>query len=260
MVQRIVSGNPSDMDCGEGVDVADLSLGGVQEKLIYELSQTGTPVIAVLIQGRPHAISSILEHCQAIICGWYPGQEGGTAIGEVIFGDVNPSGKLPVSIPRSSAQLPVYYNSKELSSQLRYLDMERAPLFSFGFGLSYTSFTYQRAYLPEDKLTVKELNNGKRIPVHVDIINSGTVEGAEVVQLYLKDVEASVTRRTKVLRGFKKLLLSPGERKTVSFDIGKEDLSLWNQQMNEVVEPGVFHVMIGGSLESTIQLELTVLE
>ncbi|MBM0066934.1 glycoside hydrolase family 3 N-terminal domain-containing protein [Alkalicoccobacillus gibsonii] len=256
----IVSGNPSDMDCGEGVDVADLSLGGVQEKFIYELSQTGTPVIAVLIQGRPHAISSILEHCQAIICGWYPGQEGGTAIGEVIFGDVNPSGKLPVSIPRSSAQLPVYYNSKEQSSQLRYLDMEREPLFSFGYGLSYTTFDYQQAYLPEEKITVKELNNGKRVFIHVDIINSGTVEGSEVVQLYIKDVEASVTQRIKTLRGFQKCKLSPGEKKTVSLDIGKEDLSLWNQQMKEVVEPGVFHLMLGGSVESIIQLELTVVE
>ncbi|MFK3938150.1 glycoside hydrolase family 3 N-terminal domain-containing protein [Alkalihalobacillus sp. NPDC078783] len=256
----IVSNNPSDMDCGEGVDVADLTLGGVQEQFIHELARTGTPVIAVLIQGRPHAMTSIVDHCQAILCGWYPGQEGGTAIGEVLFGNVNPSGKLPVSIPRSSAQLPVYYNAKDQSSQLRYLDMERAPLFSFGYGLSYTTFVYQHARLLQDKITVKELNNGKRIFIHVDILNSGRVEGSEVVQLYIKDVEASVTQRKSVLRGFKKVMLSPGEKRTLSLDIGKEDLSLWNNKMQEVLEPGLFHLLVGGSLQSPIQLDLTIVE
>ncbi|GAF10954.1 beta-glucosidase [Bacillus sp. JCM 19045] len=136
----IVKGNPSDMDCGEGVDVADLRLGGLQEELILALAQTGTPIIAVLIQGRPHAITEIEKHCQAILCGWYPGEEGGTAISEILFGDVNPSGKLAVSMPRSSAQLPVYYNYKDQGRALTYLDMSAKPLYPFGYGLSYTTF------------------------------------------------------------------------------------------------------------------------
>ncbi|MBM7836775.1 beta-glucosidase [Alkalihalobacillus xiaoxiensis] len=250
----IVKGNPSDMDCGEGVDVADLRLGGVQEELILALAQTGTPIIAVLIQGRPHAITEIDKHCQAILCGWYPGEEGGTAISEVLFGDVNPSGKLAVSMPRSSAQLPVYYNYKDQGRALTYLDMSATPLYPFGYGLSYTTFELKNVRVLHDELSISELQNGKCIAIEIDLENTGIRAGAEVVQLYIHDVEATVTRRRKELKGFKKVSLQPGEATTVAFYLGKDDLSYWNKQMKFVPEPGEINVMVGNhsnSLENT---------
>ena len=254
----IVGGDPSEMDCGEGVDVADLELGGVQVELLNEIKKTGTPVVVVLIQGRPHAIPWIAENCEAILCAWYPGKEGGKAIAEVLFGAYNPSGKLPVSIPRSSAQLPVYYNHKDLGHKYSYLDMDAEPLYHFGHGLSYTRFEYSGLEVLDKHLSAKEIQEGKRVRIKVTVQNTGDVAGQEVVQLYIKDIEASVTRRAKELKGFKKIFLNPGESKDLVFTLGKEELGIWNRDMVFCVEHGNVKIFVGGSslthLETTLRI------
>lgn len=252
----IISGNPSEMDCGEGVDLADLRLGGVQEELVQAIAATGKPVITVLIQGRPHAITEILNDSDAVLCGWYPGEEGGQAIGEILFGDVNPSGKLSVSLPRSSAQLPVYYNHKDQGRELLYIDSTAAPLFPFGHGLSYTQFEYSNLRLVRSDIQLEEIENNQLVEVCIDITNTGKMAGAEVVQLYIKDLEASVTRRIKELKGFKKVWLDPGERKTITLPLSKEELAIWNDEMKFVVEPGNIKVMVGCDSVNTEEISL----
>ena len=254
----VVSGHASEMDCGEGVDLADLRLGGAQEELVKAISKTGTPIIAVLIQGRPHTLTNIMDDCEAILCGWYPGEEGGQAVAEIIFGDINPSGKLSVSLPRSSAQLPVYYNRKDQGRKLHYIDMTAAPLFPFGYGLSYTEFEYSNLHISHSEIMLTDLMNGELIEVCIDIRNIGSKAGAEVVQLYIKDLEASVTRRVKELKGFMKVWLEPGEQKTVSLYLGKEELSIWNNNMEFVVEPGNILVMAGANSIQTKEAMVTV--
>lgn len=254
----VISENPTEMDCGEGVDVADLKLGGVQSELAEEIAATGTPVIVVLIQGRPHAVPWIAENCNAVLCAWYPGKEGGRAIAEIIFGDINPSGKLPVTMPRSSAQLPVYYNQKDLGKDISYRDLTAMPLFPFGFGLSYTTFEYAGLRFQTTKITTDALERGETLTVHVDVKNTGSIAGAEVVQLYIKDMEASITRRIKELKGFKKVWLEPGEQKTVTFTLGKKELGVWNNEMRYVVEPGNIKVMAGGSSVDTIEAMMSL--
>ncbi|KRG15011.1 beta-glucosidase [Virgibacillus soli] len=252
----IVSGNPTDMDCGEGVDLADLKLGGVQELLVKEIAATGKPIVTVLIQGRPHAITNIVDDCSAILCGWYPGQEGGQALAEIIFGDVNPSGKLSVSLPRSSMQLPVYYNQKDQGRELQYIDSPASPLYSFGYGLSYTQFEVSNIQISPSTITLDQINAGAAIDVQVDVKNIGSVAGAEVVQLYIKDMEASITRRVKELKGFRKIWLEPDEQKTVTLQLRKDDLAIWNHEMKFVVEPGHIKIMVGND---SINLKETIL-
>ncbi|GIN57237.1 beta-glucosidase [Lederbergia ruris] len=254
----IVSNNPTDMDCGEGVDLADLKLGGVQEQLVKEIAATGKPIVTVLIQGRPHAITDIVDDCDAILCGWYPGQEGGQALAEIIFGEVNPSGKLPVSLPRSSSQLPVYYNQKDQGRELQYIDSPGTPLFSFGYGLSYTQYEYSNLQISPVDITLKQVNEGTPIEVQIDVKNIGQLAGAEVVQLYIKDMEASITRRVKELKGFQKIWLEPNEQKTVTLQLSKEELAIWNPEMKFVVEPGNIKIMVGNDSTNTVETILTL--
>ncbi len=249
----VITDNLYEMDCGEGIDIAELGLGGVQVEMVKEIAATGTPVVVVLIQGRPYSIPWIAENCNAILCGWYPGQEGGKAIADILFGDINPSGKLSVSIPRSSSQLPVYYNYKETSD---YADLPSTPLFPFGFGLSYTIFEYSRLEVPREQIMLDELEKKGAIELSVNVYNSGAIDGAEVVQMYISDLEASVSRRVKELKGFEKVWLASGEIKTVIFRLGKEELGIWNDRMEFVVEPGNVKVMIGTN--SQIGLETIV--
>ncbi|MFD1173432.1 glycoside hydrolase family 3 N-terminal domain-containing protein [Oceanobacillus picturae] len=249
---------PADMDCGEGMDLADLNLGGMQESLIEELGKLGKPMVGIVIQGRPHAIGSLVESSQSVLCAWYPGQEGGTAIAEILFGHVNPSGKLPVSIPRSSGQLPVYYNHKDMGRLLPYRNMEATPLFSFGYGLSYTTFNMSACQLSRDSISLNELNEGATVTLEVTIENTGAVDGAEVVQLYRYDAEASVTSRIRELKGFKKLFLQSKEKQTISFSIGKDELSIWNNKMEYCAEPGLIQWYVGGNSKATIKADLQV--
>ncbi|HEY1305454.1 MAG TPA: glycoside hydrolase family 3 N-terminal domain-containing protein [Vicinamibacterales bacterium] len=234
-------------------DVADLRLMSNQEDLVEAMLGTGKPVIALLINGRPLALPLVAARVPAIIEAWYPGQEGGTAIGEVLFGDVNPGGKLPVTFPRDSGQLPVYYNRRPTSFR-SHLDLTREPLWSFGFGLSYTSFR-----LDELKIASPTIGPGGRTDVSVRITNSGSRAGDEVVQLYIRDQVSSVTRPVKELRGFARVTLKPGESKNVSFSLGPEELSLIDRRMQRVVEPGRFDIMVGTSATPALTATLDVI-
>jgi len=253
----IATGNPAEMDCGEGLDVADLNLGGVQNELIRAVFETGTPTVVVLIQGRPHGIPWIAENCKAILCAWYPGLEGGFAVAQALFGDINPSGRLPVTIPVSSGQLPVYYNIKA-GGGTKYCDMDSKPLYPFGFGLSYTGFSLSNLRLEGKMPDVAGIARGERIFLAVDLKNTGSREGAETVQLYLQDLESSVQRRVKELKAFKKVVLKPGETAGVSFSLGLDEVGVWNPEMKFVVESGNFRLIAsigsGDFLETNVRL------
>jgi Glycosyl hydrolase family 3 C-terminal domain/Fibronectin type III-like domain/Glycosyl hydrolase family 3 N terminal domain len=222
-------------------DAADLSLMSQQEDLIDAMIQTGKPVVVVLINGRPLATPRVAERLPAILETWYSGQEGGTAIGEVLFGAANPGGKLPVTILRHVGQLPVYYNRRPTSFR-SYIDLTREPLWPFGHGLSYTTFT-----LGAPVVSPSSIGPGGRATVTVDVTNTGPRAGDEVVQLYIHDVVSSVTRPPKELRGFERVTLAPGEKKTVTFTLGPDALSLIDDRMQRVVEPGRFEIMVGTS-------------
>jgi beta-glucosidase len=187
-------------------DVADLQLTSQQDELVEAVRATGKPVVVLLINGRPLAVTRIAETIPAILEGFYLGQEGGTAVAEVLFGDVNPGGKLPISVPRHVGQLPVYYGRKPTSFR-PYLDLTREPLFPFGHGLSYTSFK-----LDNVRISPEKIGPAGRATVTVDVTNTGPRPGDEVVQLYIRDRVASVTQPVKQLRGFERVTLAPGER------------------------------------------------
>ena len=228
----------ADMECGEGYDRADLHLMGDQEKLMKALLDSGVKSVVVYIQGRPLNMNLASEQANALLTAWYPGEQGGQAIADVLFGDYNPAGRLPVGIPRNVGQLPVHY-SKHPSHN--YVDSSADPLFSFGYGLSYTKFEYSDLQLvPGNGMDVYQT-------VKCTVKNVGNVDGDEVVQLYINDVVASVEPLHKALKGFKRIHLKAGESKEISFNLGFEELSLYNMQMQQVVEPGKFKVMIGAA-------------
>jgi beta-glucosidase len=233
-------------------DVADLTLMSQQEELVEAMLQTGKPVVVILINGRPLAIPRVAERVPAILETWYAGQEGGTAIAEVVFGEVNPGGKLPVTFPRHTGQLPVYYNRRPTSFR-SHLDLTREPLWPFGHGLSYTTFA-----LTNLRVTPATIGAAGRATVTVDVRNTGPRAGDEVVQLYIRDVVSSVTRPTKELRGFERVSLGPGETKTVTFTLGPDALSLIDRRMQRIVEPGKFDVMVGTSSEKAQTATLEV--
>jgi beta-glucosidase len=233
-------------------DVADLSLMSHQQDLVDAMLQTGKPVVVVLVNGRPLAIPAVADRVPAILETWYSGQEGGTAIGEALFGDINPGGKLPVTFPRHTGQLPVYYNRRPTSFR-NHLDLTRQPLWPFGFGLSYSTFE-----LANVRVVTPSIGPGGRTNVTVDVTNTGSRAGDEVVQLYIRDVVSSVTRPTKELRGFERVTLRPKETKTVTFTLGPDELSLIDRHMQRVVEPGRFDIMVGTSSERLITASLDV--
>jgi beta-glucosidase len=222
-------------------DRTDLGLVGQQEDLVRAVLATGTPMVLVLINGRPLSIPGLVEDVPAILEGWYLGQETGTAVAEVLFGDVNPSGKLPLTIARSAGHLPLYYNHKP--SALRgYLFDTTRPLFPFGFGLSYTTFAYS-----EPRLSTDRIPPDGRVTVSVDVTNTGSRPGDEIVQLYIRQRFSRVTRPVLELRGFERISLAPGEARTVTFELGPESLSYLGWDMARVVEPGTFDIMVGPS-------------
>lgn len=246
---------------GEGYDVASLDLTGLQEELVKAVASTGTPVIVVLINGRPLSIPWIAENIPAIVEAWNCGEQGGRAVADILFGDQNPEGRLPITFPRHSGQLPVYYNYKPSKEHWvkdgwgeAYADMPATPLWEFGFGLSYTTFEY-------GNLAVTPLESGPEGEFHVslDVTNTGKRNGAEVVQLYIRDVISSVTRPVKELKGFEKVRLNPGEKQRVEFIIKPEHLSFLDRNLERVVEPGIFEVMVGSSSENIrLKGEITV--
>lgn len=235
-------------------DRDSLELLGAQEDLIHAVLETGTPTILFLINGRPLSIRYEKEHVPAILEGWYLGEEGGTAAAEVIFGDVNPGGKLPITVPKSVGQLPIYYNHKP-SSLRHYVFSDRAPLYPFGFGLSYTTFRFENLRVQPEEIPP----NGKAT-VRVDVINTGDREGDEVAQMYVHQRVSDVTRAVIELKGFHRVHLKPGEKTTVEFEVTPEALAIWNLEMKRVVEPGTYDLLVGSSSEETSSVPLKVSE
>jgi len=233
-------------------DRDSLDLLGYQDQLVKSIVETGTPTVVFLINGRPLSINYAAGHVPAILEGWYLGQEGGTAAANVLFGDVNPGGKLPISFPRNVGQLPDYYDHKP-SLNRSYLFNGREPLFPFGWGLSYTTFR-----LDHLRVDPAAIGTGGETTVRVDVTNSGSREGDEVVELYIHQRVASVTRPVMELRGFQRLGLKPGEMRTVEFKLTPRDLQMLNQDMHWVVEPGVFDIMVGPSSDQTSSVPLQV--
>jgi len=232
-------------------DRDSLDLLGRQDELVQAVVETGTPTVVVLTNGRPLTINTIAEHVPAILEGWYLGQETGTAVADVLFGDVNPGGKLPITFPRSVGQLPVYYYQKP-SAKRGYLLADKEPLFPFGHGLSYTTFVYSNL-----EVTPPRIGVGGQAVVSVDVTNTGEIAGDEVVQLYIRDRVSSVTRPVKELKGFERVTLEPGETRTVTFAITPDELSFLDAHMERIVEPGLFDVMVG---TSSVHLDTVVLE
>lgn len=240
-------GESRDMS-GEACSRSSLDLPGVQEELAKELLKTGKPIIVVLMNGRPMSINWLNDNANAILETWFAGTMTGDAIAKVLFGDYNPSGKLPVTFPRTVGQVPIYYNHKntgrpgDLKNHYtsKYLDLPLTPLYPFGFGLSYTTFEYN-----DFKLSTNKITNEDSIIVSVKVKNTGNYDGEEVVQLYVQDLVGSVTRPVKELKGFKKIMLKRGEEKTVDFTIHEKDLRFTAADMKFKSEPGLFKVFVG---------------
>lgn len=235
----------SDMESGEGFDRATLDLLGRQLELLKAVKATGKPVIVIYIQGRPLNMNWADQHADALLTAWYPGQEGGSAIADILFGDYNPAGRLPISVPRHEGQIPVYYNKKNPRGH-NYVEMSADPLYPFGYGLSYTSFDYK-----DIKAVQKDKDS---FELSFSLKNIGSLAGDEVVQLYLKDEVASVVQPIKQLKKFNRIHLDPNEETIVSFTLTADDLSIINDKFERVVEPGLFTIMIGSS---SVDIKLT---
>jgi len=254
-VTVLVVGEPDSMS-GEASSRARLDLPGVQERLQQAVVATGKPVVLVLMNGRPLILSWAAEHVPAIVETWFLGIETGHAVADVLFGDVNPSGRLPVSFPRTVGQIPIYYNAKNTGRPAvagqhftsKYLDVPNSPLFPFGYGLSYTSFGYR-----DLRLRAARLGPADTLVVTVTVANTGTRAGTEVAQLYVRDDVGSVTRPVRELKGFQRVALATGETRSVEFRVPVRSLAFWDAAMKFVVEPGTFHVFVGSN--STAELD-----
>jgi beta-glucosidase len=246
---------------GEAASHASLDLPGRQMELVQAIHATGKPTIVVLVNGRPLSVGWIVNNAPAILESWMGGSESGNAIADILFGDVNPGAKLPVTFPRSVGQVPIYYNhmntgrppEAENRYTSKYYDMPWTPLYPFGYGLSYTRFKISNL-----QLSAPRINTNGKLTVTVDVENTGRQAGDEVVQLYIRDVVASMTRPVKELKGFQRISLQPGEKKKVEFTLGPEHLGFWNREMRYVVEPGEFRVMVGSDSVDVIEAKFEV--
>ncbi len=242
----VVGGNSlrykDDKTCGENMARSNIQLVGKQLELVKSIHSSGTEVIVVLVNGRPLGVTWIAENIPAIIECWEPGSEGGTALAEIIFGEINPSGKLPITIPRNVGQIQMIYNRKSTHNFRNYYETPSIPLYPFGYGLSYSEFKYSD--LQVDKSTI---NPKDSTVVEVKIENTGDRSGTEIVQIYLRDEVSSVTRPVKELKAFKRVKLEPGQSKIIKFVIGFKELAFHNRNLKYIVEPGKFKVMVGSS-------------
>jgi beta-glucosidase len=244
---------------GEAKSKSNIHLPGVQEKLIQAVVSTGKPVVVILMAGRPMVFNWTAEHVPSILYAWWLGNQAGNAIADVLFGSYNPAGKLPITFPRSEGQIPIYYNclntgrpagnEKDLNYRSAYIDLPNSPQYAFGHGLSYTSFAYGNL-----KFSRKEIHSNDSVIVTFDLKNSGHYAGEEVVQLYLRDLVAQPVRPVKELKDFQKVMLRPGESKTLTFTIDRDKLSFYNENLEWIAQPGEFKVMIG-SASDDIRLE-----
>ena len=259
-VAIIAVGESADMS-GEAASRSSLDLPGRQLDLVKAVQATGKPTVVVLMNGRPLTINWLVENTPAILETWFAGSQAGNAIADVLFGDVNPGGKLPVTFPRAVGQVPIYYNHKntgrppDANSKYtsKYLDVAWLPLFPFGYGLSYTQFKITNLQTSTQRIPL----NGQ-LTVSVDVENTGSRAGDEVVQLYIRDLAASITRPVKELKGFQRITMQPGEKKRVEFVLTAEQLGFWNRQMRFAVEPGEFKVMVGPNSEDLIEATFEV--
>lgn len=246
---------------GEAASRADLDLPGSQLALVKAMYQTGKPVVVVMIAGRPLTIPWMAEHIPAIVCAWHLGTMAGPAIADVLTGAYNPSGKLPITFPRSVGQIPIYYSMKntgrpfsaENKYSSKYLDSSNEPLYPFGYGLSYTTFAYSDLTLNQAEITM-----GEELTVSVEVRNTGARAGEEVVQLYVRDLVGSVTRPVKELKGFRKIALQPEEAQEVTFTVTTDDLAFYTQNMAFQAEPGRFKVMVGPNSSEIKEKEFTL--
>lgn len=247
---------------GESSSRTNLEIPQAQKDLIAALLKTGKPVVLVLFNGRPLVLTEENATVPAILNTWFAGSEAGYAIADVLFGDVNPSGKLTMTFPRSVGQIPIYYNAKNTGRPLgnkngvfekfksNYLDERNEPLFPFGYGLSYTTFDYSNL-----KISSAKMSSSETLKASIDITNTGNYDGKEVVQLYIRDVVGSVTRPIKELKGFRKIAIKKGEKQTITFQITVEDLKFYNSDLQFVAEPGKFEVFVGTNSDATNKIE-----
>ncbi len=250
---------------GEGRSRTTLDLPGLQQELLEEIYKVNQNIILVLMNGRPLAITWADENIPAIVEGWHLGTQSGNAIAQVLYGDYNPSGKLPMTFPRSLGQVPIYYNHKntgrptlQVPEQVfwsHYIDESNAPLYEFGYGLSYTSFKYENL-----KLNKTEFSKNEAMEVSVELTNTGNRDGEEVVQLYIRDLAGSRTRPVKELKGFEKVALKSGEKKVITFTINAKTLQFYTSNNKWEVEPGDFNIWIGGSSDTNLKSSFTVVE
>ncbi len=258
----MVIGESADMSA-EAASRSDINLPGMQTDLVKKIHESGKPYAVVLMNGRPLTINWLAENSPAILETWFAGTMAGNAIIDTLFGDANPGGKLPVTFPRSVGQIPIYYNHKNtgrpfLADQKytsKYLDIPNSPLYPFGYGLSYTSFDYGKLKLDKLKIQLNE-----NVKVSIEITNTGKYAGDEVVQLYIHDIAATVTRPVRELRGFQRVSLKAKETKTVEFTLTPEDLKFYDRDMKRVLEPGKFQIIVGGDSDSGLQSTLEVLD
>jgi beta-glucosidase len=245
------SGLMPDNTSGEMRDRETLCLPGVQVDLVRAIYETGTPVVLVLVNGRPYTMKWLAENIPAIVNAWEPGEEGGRAVADVLFGDINPGGKLPNTFPLYEGQIPIFYAHKPSGRKkdvwTDYVEGSAKPLYEFGYGLSYTSFSFTNLKITPAKVTAKGA-----VTVTFDIKNTGKRAGDEVAQVYINDIVASVTRPVKELKGFKRISLKAGEKQTVTIKIKAESLAFYNRKMERQVEPGLFKVMVGNSSENIL--------
>ena len=270
----VAMGEPAD-ETGEATAKTDLNLPGNQEQLLEALAATGKPIVLVVFSGRPLSIPWAASHIPSIVEAWFPGIEAGTAIADTLFGDANFSGKLPVEFPQSVGQEPLYLaqlptgrpagdtdlshppTNGEEKYLSRYIDETNAPVYPFGWGLSYAHFTYSPVTV---KHSMGTSNDVGRIEVSADVKNTSTVTGTETVQLYIRDMVASVEQTVRELKGFNRVTLAPGEQKHISFTLGFDELAFYNVALKRVVEPGTFKVWVGGSSSATNEAEFTVMQ
>jgi beta-glucosidase len=238
---------------GEFRDATDLGLPGVQERLVARILEVGKPIVLVLNNGRPASIPNLVDKTNAILEAWVPGEEGARAVAATLFGDNNPGGKLPISIPRSAGQVPVFYNYKPSGMRsnifVDYYNEPVKPLYPFGYGLSYSTFQYGNLELSKTKC-----KSGEVIDITMKIKNIGRIPGDEVVQLYIRDVVASLPRPVKELKGFHRVSLKPGEVKKITFHVQVDQMAYYDENLDLTLEPGKFKIMIGSASED-IRLE-----
>ncbi len=264
---------------GEAHSRADIGLPGDQAELVRRIRETGKPVVAVILAGRPLTLTDIVEHVDALLFAWHPGTMGGPAIADILFGIESPSGKLPATFPKMVGQIPIYYNQKntgkpptpdtiihiddidahapQLSTGMTafHLDAGYTPLFPFGFGLSYTDFAYS-----DIRTSSEEIGMGGTVTISAELENTGSVAAEEVVQLYVRDLAGNVTRPVRELKGFKRVRVAPGERVTVAFELQTDDLAFYGRDMSLMAEPGAFHAWIGGNSDTDLRTAFRVVD